>query len=244
MRLLCQHIKQSSNVWWSQKATVQRHFHSMRSSPMEGQHVAGVYCDRSFRNGEREFSSVFVLQVMTEIASFACCYNPHEPSLIDYHSSTAFGGQYRPISTTVAQYQTDYYKVLSVAKNCSPKDVKKAYYQLAKKYHPDTNKGDPDASKKFQEVSEAYEILSDEVKRREYDTFGQTTSATGQAQGQAGASGGYTSSPGYTHQWQYSSSINPEDLFRKIFGDMNFEQEYKDYEENKYGFGPSKDVSN
>lgn len=134
--------------------------------------------------------------------------------------------------------------MLSVAKNCSPKDVKKAYYQLAKKYHPDTNKGDPDASKKFQEVSEAYEILSDEVKRREYDTFGQTTSATGQAQGQASASGGYTSSPGYTHQWQYSSSINPEDLFRKIFGDMNFEQEYKDYEENKYGFGPSKDVSN
>lgn len=44
-----------------------------------------------------------------------------------------------------------------MSKNAAAKDVKKAYYQLAKKYHPDTNK-DADASKKFQEVSEAYEV--------------------------------------------------------------------------------------
>lgn len=52
----------------------------------------------------------------------------------------------------------DYYNVLGVAKNASAKEIKKAYYQLAKKYHPDTNKGDPDSSRKFQEVSEAYEV--------------------------------------------------------------------------------------
>ena len=46
-----------------------------------------------------------------------------------------------------------------MSKNAAPKDVKKAYYQLAKKYHPDTNK-ETDASKKFQEVSEAYEVRS------------------------------------------------------------------------------------
>ncbi|KAM7282161.1 protein tumorous imaginal discs, mitochondrial [Ixodes scapularis] len=51
----------------------------------------------------------------------------------------------------------DYYEVLGVPKNSNQKDIKKAYYQLAKKYHPDTNKGDPEAAKKFQEVSEAYE---------------------------------------------------------------------------------------
>lgn len=54
--------------------------------------------------------------------------------------------------------RVDYYKVLGVSKNASPKDIKKAYYQLAKKYHPDANKDDPEAPKKFQEVSEAYEV--------------------------------------------------------------------------------------
>lgn len=52
----------------------------------------------------------------------------------------------------------DYYQVLGISKNSSSKDIKKAYYELAKKYHPDTNKTDPNASKKFQEVSEAYEV--------------------------------------------------------------------------------------
>lgn len=52
----------------------------------------------------------------------------------------------------------DYYDILGVPRNASGKDIKKAYYQLAKKYHPDTNKNDPNAQRKFQEVSEAYEV--------------------------------------------------------------------------------------
>ena len=52
-------------------------------------------------------------------------------------------------------------------KDATGKDIKKAYYQLAKKFHPDTNKGDKETQKKFQEVSEAYECLSDETKRKQ-----------------------------------------------------------------------------
>lgn len=61
-------------------------------------------------------------------------------------------------SGTVLQKKKDYYDVLGVSRNATQKDVKKAYYQLAKKYHPDTNKNDPETVKKFQEVSEAYEV--------------------------------------------------------------------------------------
>lgn len=61
-------------------------------------------------------------------------------------------------TTSTWNASKDYYEVLGVARNSSAKDIKKAYYQLAKKFHPDTNKGDPNTSKKFQEVSEAYEV--------------------------------------------------------------------------------------
>ncbi len=65
----------------------------------------------------------------------------------------------------------DYYEVLGVEKGASKTDIKKAYRQLAKKYHPDVNKSN-DAEEKFKEVQEAYEILSDDQKRTAYDQYG------------------------------------------------------------------------
>lgn len=64
----------------------------------------------------------------------------------------------RSFHTSPRVFKKDYYDILGVKKTSDPKEIKKAYYQLAKKYHPDTNKDDPNASKKFQEVSEAYEV--------------------------------------------------------------------------------------
>lgn len=61
--------------------------------------------------------------------------------------------------------------MLGVSKSASQGDIKKAYYQLAKKYHPDTNK-DKDAREKFVEIQGAYEILSDEQKKAQYDQYG------------------------------------------------------------------------
>ncbi len=66
----------------------------------------------------------------------------------------------------------DYYEVLGVEKTASPSEIKKAYRKLAKQYHPDVNQGDDKAQEKFKEINEAYEVLSDEGKRKKYDTFG------------------------------------------------------------------------
>ncbi|MDR0389227.1 MAG: molecular chaperone DnaJ [Spirochaetaceae bacterium] len=66
----------------------------------------------------------------------------------------------------------DYYDVLSVPKNASKDDIKKAYRRLAIQYHPDKNPGNKEAEEKFKEATEAYEILSDDSKRSAYDQFG------------------------------------------------------------------------
>ena len=69
----------------------------------------------------------------------------------------------------------DYYQVLSLSKNASQDEIKKAYRKLAFKYHPDRNKGDKAKEEKFKEASEAYQVLSDPKKRSQYDRFGQTS---------------------------------------------------------------------
>ena len=66
----------------------------------------------------------------------------------------------------------DYYEVLGVDKNADDTTIKKAYRNLAKKYHPDANPGDEEAAAKFKEASEAYAVLSDAEKRKQYDQFG------------------------------------------------------------------------
>ena len=66
----------------------------------------------------------------------------------------------------------DYYEVLGVNKNADAATIKKAYRKLAKKYHPDSNEGNASAAEHFKEVNEAYDVLSDEKKRKLYDQFG------------------------------------------------------------------------
>ncbi|XP_059834869.1 dnaJ heat shock protein family (Hsp40) member A3a isoform X1 [Hypanus sabinus] len=109
--------------------------------------------------------------------------------------------------TTSGLAKTDYYEVLGIPRNSSQRDIKKAYYQLAKKYHPDTNKDDPKAKEKFSQVAEAYEVLSDEVKRKQYDTYGTAGFDAGAGRGQ--------------QYWQSGPSLDPEELFKRIFGEFS-----------------------
>jgi molecular chaperone DnaJ len=72
----------------------------------------------------------------------------------------------------MAVTKRDYYEVLGVVREASSEDIKKAYRQLALKFHPDRNPGNDEATKRFKEAAEAYEILSDTSKRQRYDRYG------------------------------------------------------------------------
>jgi molecular chaperone DnaJ len=99
----------------------------------------------------------------------------------------------------------DYYEILGVNKDADSAEIKKAFWKLAKKYHPDVNKDDPQASEKFQEANEAYEVLSDAEKRQRYDQFGHSGVDTN---GFSGSGAGF--------------GIDLEDLFNSIFGGFGF----------------------
>ena len=66
----------------------------------------------------------------------------------------------------------DYYEVLGINRSADENEIKRAYRKLAKKYHPDMNPGDKQAEQKFKEITEAYNVLSDQEKKKLYDQYG------------------------------------------------------------------------
>ena len=98
---------------------------------------------------------------------------------------------------------------MGVQKGASEDEIKKAYRDLAKKYHPDLHPGDKEAEAKFKEVNEAYEVLSDKEKRARYDQFGQAGVDPNFGGGAAGGS-------------PFAGNINIDDIFNSVFGDFGF----------------------
>jgi molecular chaperone DnaJ len=98
----------------------------------------------------------------------------------------------------MATKKRDYYEVLGVSRSVSSEEIKRAYRQLAVKFHPDKNPDDPHAEEKFKELGEAYDVLMDSNKRAAYDRFGHAAFAQG-----TGRAGGFH---------------DPFDIFREVFG--------------------------
>lgn len=115
----------------------------------------------------------------------------------------------------------DYYRVLEVTRNASTEDIKKAYRKLALKWHPDKNPDNSEeATKRFKELSEAYEVLSDEKKRRVYDTYGKeglSQSSRARSRHYGGGPGDDFGMPGFTA----FTFRDPEEVFREFFGERS-----------------------
>lgn len=112
----------------------------------------------------------------------------------------------------------DYYKTLGVDKAASKEDIKKAFRKIAHEHHPDKTKNDPTSAQKFKEASEAYSVLSDDGKRKQYDTFGSA------GPGMGGGAGGFN--PQDFSGFDFSGFANGQggvefdlgDLFGDFFG--------------------------
>lgn len=102
----------------------------------------------------------------------------------------------------------DYYEVLGISKDAGEAEIKKAYRNMAKKYHPDLNPGNAEAEAKFKECNEAYEVLSDADKKARYDRFGHAGVDPNYGAGQGGGFDGFGGGMGF----------DVGDIFSSIFG--------------------------
>ena len=114
---------------------------------------------------------------------------------------------------TLSQCGEDYYKLLGVKRNASKQEIKKAFKKLSLKYHPDKNKDNPKKAKEmFIKIANAYEVLSDDEKRKIYDQYGEEGVKMNEQGGNAGGAHFNFDNMGF------------EEIFSKFFGEVGEEQ--------------------
>jgi DnaJ-class molecular chaperone len=109
----------------------------------------------------------------------------------------------------------DYYKILGVPRESSQAEIQKAYYELAKKYHPDKNPDDKTAKKKFQQIQAAFDVLGNQEKREMYDRYGSSFETHGAGGPQYSYTWGGRPGEGFS-----GAGVNPEEVdFNQFFGE-------------------------
>lgn len=127
----------------------------------------------------------------------------------------------------------DYYSILGISKNATQEEIKKAYRNLAFKYHPDRNPDDKQAEEKFKKISEAYDTLGDEKKRAEYDRFGSAGTSYNSENSYY-----QNSYQNYYQQQSYSDPFGSEDSFWQWFN-SSAGQNSRRNSSYYYGYGNS-----
>jgi len=153
----------------------------------------------------------------------------HPATLAPSLASLTWQTYQRPFQTSSYDCAKDWYRVLGVPADADAKTIKQAYFKMAKKYHPDSHPNDKNAKERFQEISEAYDVLSDDDKKREYDLtrdFSSRSSRSSSASDRGSFRGSFS-----------GSNVEAEDLFERVFGkysefakddyDYDFEQRAK-----------------
>lgn len=121
----------------------------------------------------------------------------------------------------------DYYSILQVSREAEKADIKKAYRKLALRWHPDKNpRNSEEANRKFREISEAYEVLSDDKKRRLYDKYGREGVVGGRGGGPRPRRSGsdFSGFEGFPFTFR-----DPEDVFKEFFGGFSFRDLFREF---------------
>ena len=130
----------------------------------------------------------------------------------------------------------DLYEVLGITKTATQSEIKSAYRKLAVKYHPDKNPGDKAAEEKFKKITAAYDVLSDETKRRQYDSYGSTSSYGSGSSSNPYGSYGWNQHGTWQGQWQRGGwNAETQDDFNDAFNQwFNYANSQRQNEQNTY----------
>ena len=140
----------------------------------------------------------------------------------------------------------DYYQILGVSRNATTDEIKKAYRNLAFKYHPDRNPGDKAAEEKFKQISAAYDVLGDEAKRKNYDLGGYSessyTNTNANAQYQRQYQYTYQNPFGDENFWQWFGGANRQNAANNNSSQQNYNQHYDSQDFKKRSKGSYKSM--